>query len=165
MPHPIQLPLAGPVMLPPPPFVLPPCVEEIAMPRSTGRGEVELLCPRRLLAQEVSRVRCTQESPIRPVAHNAQSVHLVTPHFDAHCERLRCAGSSDRLILEGNVCLTCNRDGRTMRIHAQRLLVNVREGTFAVESEGNQTLRTDRTTGVLHSGATSPTRLPMPCDE
>lgn len=81
-------------------------------------------------ARAVARV---MEVPTQPVAkHN---VHLVTPLLEAYCERLTSdAGNPDRLVLEGDVQVTCKRNGQSVRIQGQRVLVNLSEGTFTVES-------------------------------
>jgi hypothetical protein len=71
-------------------------------------------------------------APARPVGQ--QNVHLVTPHLEAHCERLTSAGSPDQIMLEGDVNLICNRNGQAIHIQGQRVLVNLSDGTFTVES-------------------------------
>jgi hypothetical protein len=61
-------------------------------------------------------------------------VHVVTAHFDAYCERLTRLANPDHMLLEGDVRLSCNRNGQTIRIEGQRVLVRVNDGTFTVES-------------------------------
>jgi hypothetical protein len=66
------------------------------------------------------------------VAHHVQPAHLVTPDLDAHCERMHHRG--DMVVLEGNVLLLCKKHAQPLRIEAQRVLVNMRDGSFTVES-------------------------------
>lgn len=72
----------------------------------------------------------TVPSPARP------SVHLVTPQFEAHCEKLSTTGSGENVILEGDVTLTCKRNGQTLRIQGQRVTVKLADGSFTVEGTG-----------------------------
>jgi hypothetical protein len=72
------------------------------------------------------------------VAHNAQKVHLMTEHFEAHCDAIHCQdGDASRLVLEGNVRLTCKTKGHATRIEAARVVINTRDGTFSVGSVQN----------------------------
>lgn len=74
----------------------------------------------------------SREAPAQAaLKHN---VHLVTPQMEAHCERLTSAGNGEHIILEGDVQLTCNRNGQTIRIQGQRVIVHLSDGTFTVES-------------------------------
>jgi hypothetical protein len=76
---------------------------------------------------------------VTPVAHNVQKVHLVTEHFEAHCDSLRCLdGDHHRLVLEGDVRMTCKKSGQTVRIEAACIIVNMKDGTFSVTSQAVQ---------------------------
>jgi hypothetical protein len=70
--------------------------------------------------------------PLPPV--NKRKVHLATPHFEANCDRLTNGGDSNQMLLEGDVDLTCQRNGQTIRIQGQRVRVNLADGTFTVEA-------------------------------
>ncbi len=62
------------------------------------------------------------------------AVHLVTPQLEAHCQRLSESGDRDHVLLEGNVQLTCKRNGQLIHIQGQYVRVNLAEGTFTVEA-------------------------------
>ena len=79
-----------------------------------------------------STLTVSREAPAQPaLKHN---VHLVTPQMEAHCQRLTSAGNGEHIILEGDVQLTCNRNGQMIRIQGQRVIVHLADGTFTVES-------------------------------
>jgi hypothetical protein len=67
------------------------------------------------------------------VARHVKPVHLVTPDLEAHCERMHHRG--DAIVLEGNVLLLCKKHAQPIRIEAQRVIVNMRDGSFSVESD------------------------------
>jgi hypothetical protein len=105
---------------PAPPFPMigvPPCV-----PPVQGPGIVQMV--------PVPGVRVVS---VVQVAHYVKPVHLVTPDLEAHCERMHHRG--DAIVLEGNVLLLCKKHAQPLRIEAQRVVVNMRDGSFTVESE------------------------------
>jgi len=105
---------------PAPPFPVigvPPCVPPIQ-----GPGIVKMV--------PVPGVRVVS---VVQVAHHAKPVHLVTPDLEAHCERMHHRG--DAIVLEGNVLLLCKKHAQPLRIEAQRVVVNMRDGSFTVESD------------------------------
>lgn len=61
-------------------------------------------------------------------------VHITTPHLDAHCQRMTCLGTRDRVLLEGNVRIACRKGDQVTRIEAARVLVDLLHGTFTVET-------------------------------
>lgn len=67
------------------------------------------------------------------VARHVKPVHLVTPDLEAHCEKMHHRG--DAIVLEGNVLLLCKKHAQPIRIEAQRVIVNMRDGSFSVESD------------------------------
>lgn len=69
--------------------------------------------------------------PRAPVAVNA--VHLKTAQFEANCKSLTSAGSPERIILVGDVHLVCNKNGQVIRVEGQRVVLNLGDGTYAVE--------------------------------
>jgi len=74
-----------------------------------------------------------QCQPAVAVAHTTPKAHLVTKHFEAHCDMIRCVGDDpNTLILEGNVRLSCKAAGA--RIEASRVVVNITSGAFTVQS-------------------------------
>jgi hypothetical protein len=76
----------------------------------------------------VERVMCAP-------APSSQKVHLATEHFEAHCNALHCVnGDPHRVVLEGDVRLSCKKGGQSVHIEAPRVIVNMRDGTFVVES-------------------------------
>ena len=64
--------------------------------------------------------------------HHAKPVHFVTPELDAHCDRITQRG--DSMVLEGNVLLLCKKHAQPIRIEAQCVIVNMKDGSFTVES-------------------------------
>jgi hypothetical protein len=61
--------------------------------------------------------------------------HLVTADLEAHCERMIHKG--DMILLEGEVRLVSRKHGQSIRIEAHRVLLNVKDGTFTVESDAS----------------------------
>ena len=53
-------------------------------------------------------------------ASAANRVRLETPQFDAHCNKMTCVGGGDVVLLEGDVEMTCRRNGAAMRVTGQR---------------------------------------------
>jgi hypothetical protein len=100
-----------------------------------GFGIPVVAAPEKVLA-DVNAIKArTASQPATPLPATARhNVHLVTPHLEAHCERLTSVANADHILLEGDVHLTCNRNGQTLRIQGQRVLVHLRDGTFTVES-------------------------------
>lgn len=92
-----------------------------------------------------------------PQTHHA---HLVTPDLEAHSERMTHKG--DMILLEGDVRLVSRKNGQPIRIEAHRVMLNVNDGTFVVESDvrparpvhGFGTLRTSAVENPLHPGVT-----------
>ena len=85
------------------------------------------------------------------IAPRPSVAHLVTPDLDAHCERMPHRG--DVVILEGNVLLLCKKHAQPIRIEAQRVIVNMKDGSFTVESDPRPTTATSsfgvmRTSGL-----------------
>ena len=72
--------------------------------------------------------------PRHPVnVPQAQHAHLVTPDLEAHCERMIHKG--EMIMLEGEVRLVSRKNGQHIRIEAHRVLLNMNDGTFTVESD------------------------------
>lgn len=100
------------------------------------------------------------------VAQPMKPAHLVTPDLDAHCERMSHHG--DTVVLEGNVLLLCKKHAQPIRIEAQRVVVNMKDGSFTVESAMRSTTtstgfgiqRTSHVEPSAQSGFT-PMRQPM----
>jgi hypothetical protein len=67
------------------------------------------------------------------MAPQTKLVHLVTPDLEAHCQRIHHQG--DMVVLEGNVLLLCKKHAQPIRIEAQRIIVNMKDGSFSVESD------------------------------
>ncbi|MBI2804371.1 MAG: hypothetical protein HYX68_05225 [Planctomycetes bacterium] len=78
---------------------------------------------------------------------------LVTPDFEAHCERMSNRG--DTIVLEGNVLLLCKKHAQPIRIEAQRVIVNMKDGTFSVEHGARPGLPT-------HFGVMRTSTVPTP---
>ena len=74
--------------------------------------------------------------PVSRVVEQARAkrVRLETPQFDAHCNKMTCVGGGDVVLLEGDVEMTCRRNGAAMRVTGQRVRVYLNDGTFTVET-------------------------------
>jgi hypothetical protein len=81
------------------------------------------------------------------VAHPVRPAKLVTPDFEAHCEKMTHKG--DMIVLEGNVLLLCKKHAQPMRVEGQRVLVNMKDGSFSVESAGSMTMPAATSFGVM----------------
>jgi outer membrane protein TolC len=101
-----------------------------------------------------SNVRAATPPVEVPAPPAKQNVHLMTPHFEAHCDRLTSAGGSDHILLEGNVRLSCIRNGQIIQIQGQRVLVHLSDGTFTVDSaaDTHQPPPAPRTSGIVPAG-------------
>jgi hypothetical protein len=86
-----------------------------------------------VLSEAVRNAVLTEPAPENTAPATKHNVHLVTPHLEAHCERLT-SGNPDHMLLEGDVQLICFRNGQTLRIQGQRVHVHLSDGTFTVES-------------------------------
>jgi hypothetical protein len=90
------------------------------------------------IEHELAQIECEQRviahvQPV-PVAPVAQKVHMVTDHFEAHCDTVSCVGGDPhRLMLQGDVHLTCKKSGHTVRVEAPRVVINLKDGTFHVD--------------------------------
>jgi hypothetical protein len=133
-PHPLMLP-----MLPPPPGMhetpLSPLQElywqHHIIEAAINQMEQELALKLQAAAQQ--RIVYSQVATSTGSAHK---VHLVTEHFEAHCNSMHCVGSDPhRLLLEGEVLLTCKKSGHFVRIEAPCVAINMKDGTFSVESQ------------------------------
>ena len=63
----------------------------------------------------------------------ASKVQLASEHFEAECQAIHCVGDNPNVVmLEGNVRLMCKKNG--VHIQAPRVQVNLKTGTFAVQS-------------------------------
>jgi lipopolysaccharide export system protein LptA len=88
------------------------------------------------------------------VAHPVRPAKLVTPDLEAHCEKMTHKG--DMIVLEGNVLLLCKKHAQPMRVEAQRVLVNMKDGSFSVESAGSMTMPAATSFGVMRSSLVEP---------
>jgi hypothetical protein len=90
------------------------------------------------------------------VVHHAQTVHLITEHFEAQCDSLHSSSSGEPhlIVLEGNVRLISKTSGKPMRLEAPRVIINTRDGTVTVE--GTSTMQTLYPTGMAPICVPSP---------
>ncbi len=70
----------------------------------------------------------------RQIPARINAVRLKTAFFEADCNSLTSAGSPDRLVLEGDVHLMCTKNGLSVRVEGHRAVLNLGDGTYAVES-------------------------------
>ena len=82
-----------------------------------------------------------------------QPAHFVTPELEAHCQRI--THRDGQVILEGNVMMVCKKHAQPMRVEAQRVIVNMRDGSFTVDSANAVTPMTP-VTGVLRTSGEMP---------
>jgi hypothetical protein len=148
----------APVAMPPLPPLMPhPAMFPMLPPPHPGRHEtplgplVELLWQRELisaaieqmeeeLAQAAQAAQMAQQqrtvyAQMATSTLSAPKVRLSTEHFEAQCAAMRCLGNDPhRLVLEGEVVLTCKKSGHVVRIEAPCVVVNMQDGTFSVDS-------------------------------
>jgi hypothetical protein len=62
----------------------------------------------------------------------ARPAKLVTPDFEAHCDHMIQRGDTIQLV--GNVMLLCKKYAQPLRIEGQRILLNLNDGSFVVET-------------------------------
>lgn len=86
----------------------------------------------------------------------ARPAQFVTPELEAHCQRI--THRDGQVILEGNVMLVSKKHVQPMRIEAQRVIINMRDGSFTVDSNVMAPVGVMRTAVELPA----PTILPAP---
>src|SRR5262249_30059966 len=62
-----------------------------------------------------------------------KQVHLKSPSFVASADSITRVGQEERFILEGHVSLKCDRDGQHADVTAERVFVNLAEGSFEIK--------------------------------
>jgi hypothetical protein len=68
-----------------------------------------------------------------PTTAPIKIARLVTPDFEAHCEKMTHKG--DTIVLEGNVMFLSKKHANPLRVEAHRIVVNMKDGSFMVDSE------------------------------
>ncbi len=91
-------------------------------------------------------------------ARSAKHVHFATPDLEAHCERITHRG--DLVVLEGDVKLHCKKHGQRVCIEAQRVTLNMKDGTFTVDSDAARS--TARMALPVHTNARQVQWVPVP---
>jgi lipopolysaccharide export system protein LptA len=71
-----------------------------------------------------------------------KQVHLHGPAFKASADSITRVGQEERFILEGHVSLKCDRDGQHADVTAERVVVNLAEGSFEVKPATKSTSAT-----------------------
>lgn len=104
--------------------VMPPCC-----PFTSWIPPMPTVATRSVLAMAVSS-RVPGDS-VR-VSVQGKQIRVITPCFEANCDRMSMADSKDRLVLEGNVCVASLRNDRTAKIVGQRVVVNLRDGSLTI---------------------------------
>jgi hypothetical protein len=69
---------------------------------------------------------------VQVVHHHVTPAHFVTPDLDVRCDRMQQTG--DIIVLEGNVLLLSKKHAQPMRIEAERVILNMSNGSFTVDS-------------------------------
>jgi hypothetical protein len=67
------------------------------------------------------------------VCVDGKQVHLKGHSFKASADSITRVGQEDRFILEGHVSLKSDRDGQHADVSAQRVFVNLAEGSFEIK--------------------------------
>jgi hypothetical protein len=110
----------------PPHVVLPAPTMEYAVPAQ-----------RMVPARTVTVVRECRDVAMHPVVTSTAAINLMTPQYELHCDRLCCVNAPDRLVLEGNVRVTYRKNGQQYRIEGERVLMNLKDGTFTVDTNSH----------------------------
>src|SRR5262249_7192978 len=66
------------------------------------------------------------------ITHDGNGIRVQSPSFNAHCDHVTLQDGQNRVLLEGNVRLSVHGENQPARIEAQRVLVNLRDGSFEV---------------------------------
>jgi hypothetical protein len=114
-------------------------------------ANVWMPCP----VQSVTRVVSATPTPLP---------RFESPDFEVHCEKIAHRG--DTVVFEGNVLLLSKKHAQPIRINAQRVILNMKDGSYTVESGRVSTTTPISTFGVLRTSVISdpsPVGLPMPC--
>jgi hypothetical protein len=88
------------------------------------------------------------------VAHVVRPAKLVTPDLEAHCERMTHKG--DMIVLEGSVLLLSKKHAQPVRVEGQRILVNLKDGSFTVESVSSMTMPAATSFGIMRTSLVEP---------
>lgn len=67
-----------------------------------------------------------------PVNRGAKPAKLVTPDFEAHCDQMMQRGDTIQLV--GNVMLLCKKYAQPLRVEGERIVINLKDGSFVVEA-------------------------------
>src|SRR5205085_240725 len=118
-----------------------PCDAVYEMPHCCASDELHQLLQKRQhiltaiaqVEQELARV--VQQQRLQQChTVSADTVHLMTEQFEAHCNAMRCLpGQPHRIRLEGGVRLTWKNGGHPVHIETACVVINTRDSTFAVE--------------------------------
>lgn len=120
-------PLPPPFLAPPPPLV----INENGLPYVPVPIAEAPMYSERVRQTEFTELSGKLPADVR-IEQTGRHVHVATAHYDVYCERVR-GGAQGQLVLEGNVRLMSQRHGQTMRITAQRVILNVKDDQFVVE--------------------------------
>ena len=83
-------------------------------------------------AQPVPPPPAFRPTPTAVRAPQQAAVKFITPDFEAHCETMLQRG--DVITLQGNVLLLCRKHAQPVRIEAPRVHVNLKDGSWTVDS-------------------------------
>jgi hypothetical protein len=131
-----MMPCAPPIAIASQPWPMMPPAGPICLPPHCGTGVVQIVPVRGDVIEY--RTMGTMDNGVTRVVQvmqpaRVQPVHFATPDLDARCERIQQRG--DVIVLEGNVLLLVKKHAQPVRIEAQRVIVNMRDGSFSVVSD------------------------------
>lgn len=88
---------------------------------------------------EVCTVAQGETAGMVQVTQVGDHLRLVGADMEAQCQRFSTGHRADQVILEGDVRLTSKRGGQMVQLQAQRVTMNLKNGTFTVESTATRT--------------------------
>jgi hypothetical protein len=94
----------------------------------------------------------------RATAVHSPLPRFETPDLEVHCEKMTHRG--DMVIFEGSVMLLSKKHAQPIRVNAQRVMLNLKDGSYSVESAGRMAIPVS-SFGVLRTSA--PESMPPTC--
>src|SRR5262249_37700804 len=125
LPPPVVNPMTGPVAV---------GVRVAAAPAKVVLFEKTFECPVPCpaLARPAVAMPFQQGAVPMQISVAGRQIRIKTSSMEVCCDRMTCLGPNDRVLLEGNVCVTFFMPDRPATIQAERMVVSFADGSYAV---------------------------------